>query len=159
MIVVADSSPVIVLVNIGHIDILPALFGHVIVPPEIAQELAQANRPQPVRDLVAARPAWLVERAPVSVEPIPGLHPGELAAISLARELNADLLLIDEVRGRQAAADRNLRVAGTVGILELAADRALVDLNSAFERIKQTDFWISPKLLDERLRLRTRNQP
>lgn len=36
MIVVADSSPLIVLVNIGHIEILPALFHEVFIPPQIA---------------------------------------------------------------------------------------------------------------------------
>jgi predicted nucleic acid-binding protein len=56
MIVVADSSPVIVLVNIGQIQILPALFGTVINPPQIAAELSGGKRPQPVRDFIAAGP-------------------------------------------------------------------------------------------------------
>jgi predicted nucleic acid-binding protein len=56
MIVVADSSPLIVLVNIGQIQILPALFGAVIIPPQIAAELSDGKRPQPVRDFMAAMP-------------------------------------------------------------------------------------------------------
>lgn len=43
MIVVADSSPLIVLVNIGHIEILSALFGEVFIPPQIAAELSEAS--------------------------------------------------------------------------------------------------------------------
>lgn len=82
------------------------------------------------------------------------LHPGELAAISLAQELKADLLLIDESRGRQAAADRQIPFTGTIGVLELAADEKLLDLRDAFERVKKTDFWISHELLEERLKLR-----
>jgi predicted nucleic acid-binding protein len=81
------------------------------------------------------------------------LHPGEVAAISLALELHADLLLIDEVLGRKAAAARSIRFTGTIGILELAADKGLIDLKEAFERVKKTDFWISHELLDTRLRL------
>ena len=87
MIVVADSSPLVVLVNIGHVRILPALFREVVIPPQIAAELADARRPQSVRDFIADRPPWLYVRTPACVELIPDLHEGECAAISLAREL------------------------------------------------------------------------
>lgn len=98
-------------------------------------------------------PDWLFERATVAVLPIPGLHAGELAAISLAQKLKADLLLIDDVRGRKAAGDRRIAFTGTIGVLELAADQRLLDLEDVFARLKNTDFWISPQLLDERLKL------
>jgi len=153
MLVVADSSPLIVLIQIGQIDILPAIFREVVIPPEVSGELSHSKRPQAVREFIASRPTWLVERAPVAIERIPNLHAGELAAISLARELNADLLLIDEVRGRNAAAERHIPFTGTIGVLELAADRGMVDLQDAFARVKKTDFWVSPELLDERLRI------
>lgn len=153
MLVIADSSPLIVLINIDHVDVLPRLFGQVIIPPEVSAELHHPKRPQAVRDFIAARPAWLLERAPAAIEPIPGLHAGELAAISLARELKADLLLIDEVCGRKAAVDRHIPITGTIGVLELAADRGMLDLQDAFARVKKTDFWITHELLDERLRL------
>jgi predicted nucleic acid-binding protein len=153
MLVVADSSPLIVLINIDCVDVLAALFGRVMVPPAIAAELSRSSRPRAVRDFIAAPPAWLIERTPASVELIPARHGGECAAISFAREINADLLLFDEVRGRRAAAQRGLRFTGTVGVLELAADQGLVDLQEAFDRIKHTDFWIPHDLLDERLKL------
>lgn len=153
MLVVADSSPLIVLVAIEHVGVLPTLFGQVSIPPEVLAELKHPHRPQMIRDFIASEPSWLVERTPAVIESIPALHPGELAAISLARELGAALLLIDEVRGRKAAADRQIPFTGTVGVLELAADRGLLDLANAFERVKATDFWISNELLDERLRM------
>jgi predicted nucleic acid-binding protein len=43
-------------------------------------------------------------------------------------------------------------ITGTVGLLERAADQGLLDLSEAFERVKRTDFWVRPALLDERLR-------
>ena len=49
MLVVADSSPLIVLINIGHIGILPNLFGKRMIPPEVSAELADEKRPEPVR--------------------------------------------------------------------------------------------------------------
>jgi predicted nucleic acid-binding protein len=153
MVVVADSSPLVALTNIGHIDVLPRLFGQVIIPPEVSAELGQRSRPQVVRDFIASPPDWLIERAPVATQPIVALHPGELAAISLAQELKADLLLVDDVRGRKAAEDRRIPFTGTIGVLELAAERGLLDLQDAFARLKNTDFWISPQLLDERLKI------
>lgn len=151
MIVVADSSPLIVLVDIGHVEILPALFREVVIPPQIAAELADVRRSQAVRDFINGQPIWLRVQAPIRVEPIPDLHEGERAAISLASELKADLLLIDESDGRSAALARRLQITGTIGILQRAAEQTLLDLADAFERIKQTDFWISPKLLDAEL--------
>jgi predicted nucleic acid-binding protein len=153
MVVVADSSPLIVLVNIGHVGVLPTLFGEVVIPPAVLSELHSANRPAAVRNFVAQPPSWLLERAPSKIEPITGLHAGELAAISLALELRADLLLIDDLSGRKAAADRKIPLAGTIGVLELAADQSLLDLRDAFDEIKKTDFWISHELLDQRLGL------
>ncbi len=91
---------------------------------------------------------------------IADLHAGEAAAISLARELRADRLIIDESPGRAAARQRGIPIIGTVGVLELAADAGLIDLERAFEAVKRTDFWVSPKFLDERLALfRERTRP
>jgi predicted nucleic acid-binding protein len=151
MLVVADSSPLIALINIDHIDILPTLFGKVIVPPEVITELVDNRRPQEVQAFIHTRPSWLIERAPVSIESIPLLHAGESSAISLALEVHADLLLIDEVQGRKAATARGIAITGTIGVLEQAAAQGLLDLKEAFTRIKETDFWISRELLDARL--------
>ena len=103
MLVIADSSPFIVLINIGHINVLPRL-SNVTVPLQVAAELVKANRPQAVGEFIAEKPSWLTIKAPASIENIPSLDDGERAAISLAKELNAELLLIDEDRGRKAAA-------------------------------------------------------
>lgn len=153
MLVIADSSPIIALINTGRVDLLPALFGEVVIPPEVSAELHAFRRDVSVPAFMADRPAWLVERTPSVVELIHHLHPGELAAISLARELNADLLLIDELDGRRAATERHIPITGTVGVLEFAADRGLVDLRIAFEQLKSTGFWIAPALLDQRLKM------
>ena len=125
MLVVADSSPLIVLLNVNVVHILPALFGEVYIPPQVAQELRNPKRPQTILDFIAHPPAWLIEQAPAATESIPNLHPGEQGAISLALELRADLLLIDESRGRKAAVERRIPVTGTIGILELTARKRI----------------------------------
>jgi len=152
MIVVADSSPLIVLVRIGQVHILQALFREVVIPPEVAVELASPKRPKAVHDFIHARPNWLLIQGVATLLEIEDLHEGERSSISLAVETEADLLLIDERDGRRAALARNLKIAGTIAILERAAESNLLDLEEAFDRIKATDFWISPKLLDAQLK-------
>jgi predicted nucleic acid-binding protein len=153
MIVVADASPLVILVAIRHVDVLPTLFSEVLIPPEVASELASSKRPSEVRAFIATPPPWLRILAPTSIETIPRLDSGETAAIALAKEVRAGRLIIDEYRGRKAAVQRGLRVVGTVGVLELAAEMDLINLEEGFERVKRTDFWISHTLLDERLAL------
>jgi predicted nucleic acid-binding protein len=153
MIVIADSSPLIVLVNIGHIEILPRLFKSVVIPPAVAAEIAAPHRPQTVKDFANAKPSWLSVQTPMIVHQFPLLHQGECEAISLAMELHADLLLIDERRAYREAAGRNINAVGTIRVLERAAAEGMLNLRDAFLRLRQTDFWITDKFLAERLRL------
>jgi predicted nucleic acid-binding protein len=153
MIVIADSSPIIVLTKIGHLEVLPKLFGEIVIPPAVCNELALASKPQAVRDFAAKPPQWLRVMAPTRKQSIVALHPGETEALTLAEELHADLLLVDERKAYHEAARRKLNAIGTVRVLEMAAEQNQLDLQVAFERVKQTDFWISHQLLDERLKL------
>ncbi len=152
MIVVADSSPLIVLVNIGHVDVLPRLFGQVLIPSEVLSELRSSKRTAAVQQFIRDNPAWLIERQTQRHEVFPRLDTGESAAINLALELGAGALLIDELRGRKAATERNLVVTGTLGVLELAAAKGMVELADAFDRLAKTDFWVSKDLLETRLK-------
>lgn len=152
MIVVADSSPLIALINIEQVNCLATLFGEILIPPAVADELQLEARPEAVRKFLQAPPAWLKVQAPTNVEAIDDIHLGETEAISLAREIGAVLLLVDDAVARRAAVERGLAIAGVVGVLERAATEGLLNLRDSFERLRRTDFWISPHLLDARLR-------
>jgi predicted nucleic acid-binding protein len=153
MLVVADSSPINHLVRLGRIELLPELFSQVVVPTQVADEMRQPATPETVRAFVSSPPPWFTERAPSSVETVVGLDLGESSAISLARELKADLLLIDERAGRKAAVERQVSVVGTIGVLERAAAQGLVDLEQAFRVLEASDFRVRPQDLAERLRM------
>jgi predicted nucleic acid-binding protein len=75
------------------------------------------------------------------------LHTGERDAISLALQVQADALIIDERRGREEAEKRGLKVIGTLGVLAAGHEGGLLDLAETFERLRQTTFHVSPKLL------------
>jgi predicted nucleic acid-binding protein len=146
MIVVADTSPINYLVLIGEQDLLPALFGQVVIPEAVLEELLSTIAPRTVQEWIAIAPAWLIRRA-TTASPDPDLHhldEGERQAIQLAQELQADLLLVDDKAARREAVKRNLPTAGTLGILDRAAEKGLIDFSTALARLKQTSFYISP---------------
>lgn len=79
------------------------------------------------------------------------LGAGENEAIAIARELNADFLLIDERKATVAAMRRGLQVVGTLTVLALAAERNLLDLSSAIAALRQTTFREPEDLIAELL--------
>lgn len=85
------------------------------------------------------------------------LHSGEREAIWLAEELKADLIILDEKPARQIARERGLNLTGLLGILEIAATRQLIDLPTVLERLQQTTFRASPRLLKSLLERHQKN--
>ena len=153
MIVVSDTSPINALALINETRILPALFGTVIIPPAVAAELSHPRTPAIVRDWLAARPDWLEVRSPKRIDPTLRIKdPGEKEAISLAMELNADVLLADDQKARRAARQRGLVVTGVVGVLELASARRMLALDDAFTRLRATNFLVTDDVLQDALR-------
>jgi hypothetical protein len=75
----------------------------------------------------------------------------ELAAIILAEELDADLLLMDDLEGRSEAERRHLKVIGTLGALRDAESQQLIDLPQVLDQLRQTNFFISPAVLQSLL--------
>lgn len=152
MIVVSDASPFNVLVRIGYVDVLPALFGSVIIPPAVASELSHPSTPEVVRTWITQRQVWLTIQAPSNIDPTLQIDDvGEAEAISLALELKADLLLADDRKARRIARARGLAMTGAVGVLELASSRNLLSLQDAFDRMRQTDFRVAERILQEAL--------
>jgi predicted nucleic acid-binding protein len=70
----------------------------------------------------------------------------------LATFLGADLLLMDDRKGVSAAIGKGLRVTGTLGVLDLASHRGLIDFAKAINHLRQTTFRIPEALLDSLLR-------
>ncbi|MGA8026677.1 MAG: hypothetical protein WB992_05985 [Bryobacteraceae bacterium] len=151
LLVIADTGPINYLLLIGHIEILPALFKNVILPSVVRDELANPNAPLPVRNWIANRPFWVDVRETadfIEDASLKRLDAGEGAAILLAVELHADLLLMDDREGVIAARHKGFRVAGTLAVLTMAAHRNLLNLADAFERLKGTSFHYRQEIMD-----------
>ncbi|MFM9957253.1 MAG: amidophosphoribosyltransferase [Phycisphaerales bacterium] len=149
---VSDTSPINYLVLLDKVDLLRQLFGSVVVPPFVMTELQDARSPEAIRAWAASPPAWIQVRRPSGTVAGRGIHAGESEAIALAIELRADAVLIDDSRARRFAQARGLVVKGTLGILKLAADRNLVDLNDAVNQLRAGTFRSRPELLERLLR-------
>jgi predicted nucleic acid-binding protein len=156
MIVVADTSPVNYLLLIEEIDLLPAIFGHVLLPRAVLHELQHPKTSPIVRQWVARLPSWLEVCSVVSAADLAlmVLDLGEREAIQLALERGISTVLMDEAEGRRQAERLHLEVRGTLGILERGAKLGKSDLRRALSKLEQTNFRISPTV---RAALLTRN--
>jgi predicted nucleic acid-binding protein len=152
-VVVADTSPILYLHLIGEIELLPALFHEIHLPVEVYNELCHPQAPQSLRAWALAKPSWLsIASAPVLTDPeTASLDEGERAAIALAEFLLADLVLMDERKGVRVSLRKGFEVAGTLGILDLAARRGLINLAVSFDRLKTTNFRYRPEMLEDLL--------
>jgi predicted nucleic acid-binding protein len=154
-VIISDASPLHYLAIIGEIDLLPKLYGQVIIPQKVQEELKRLRTPEVVKAFISSSPSWLEVRSistPIDSS-LAELDPGEQEAITLALEIGAHALLIDDIDGRDAARLLGLRIIGTLGILYDAAGQGFCDLENAFDRLQQTNFRASKKLYNYFLNL------
>jgi len=104
-----------VLIRCDHV--LPQLFGRVLTAPAVIQELLHPLSPAAVRAWAEWPPSWLEVQSPSFVDPTIRLGPGETQAISLARDVKANLVLIDERKATRVALGMGFLVTGTLGVL------------------------------------------
>jgi hypothetical protein len=157
-IVVSDTSPISNLIVVGHIHLLPQLFGTVIIPDVVYQELLANGDNHPVTQTLQTV-EWLDMHSVSNQNQVDvlmrdrNLDPGEANAIVLAQELQANQLLIDERLGRNEAKRQGLRVTGILGILLAAKGQNLLTaVRPVMDAlIHQASFRISPPLYREML--------
>src|SRR5262249_52267700 len=121
--------------------------------PVVAEELQRPRTPALVRAWMASPPAWLAIRSPRPplITTAVRLGAGEWEALSLAQELHADLLLLDDLEAREEAKRRSLPVMGTLRVLELASERGLIDLPAALSKLEATSFHMPVPLVQAML--------
>lgn len=159
MIIVSDTSPLNYLILIQADHLLPALFGEVIAPPSVIEELARIQSPPRVREWANSPPNWLQIRKPLSVESTLNLGKGELEAIALALEMKADRVLLDDAKARQLAISRGLRVAGILAVLAESSERGLIDFRRAIDQLRQTTFYLDETLVESLLARLSKHGP
>lgn len=160
MIVVSDTSVLSNLAVIGKICLLKKIYHDVIIPEAVADELANAGDDTPEIKAVLSL-NWIQVRQASDLQTITTLQTeqlldrGEACAISLALQLKADELLIDERLGRREATRLDLPKVGILGILLIAKRRNLISaIQPVIDAlISEAGFRVSRQLYEEVLQV------
>lgn len=121
--IVCDTSPITNLLQIGQLDILKTLFNEIIIPQSVYTELVNYENQ---KDELKSR-SWIIVKAAQDKSEVQSLEKeldtGEAEAIVLAKEIKADVLIIDERKGRKIAEQYGLKIIGLLGILISAKEK------------------------------------
>lgn len=150
MIVVADTTPIITLMKLQRLDLLEKLFDTVFLPNAVYEELVSNSQylteAQTVVECSFLKRLEAFDRQSIKIlREVVGLDAGESEAIALAEEKHADLLIIDERKGRRVAKQMELKIIGTIGILLHAFDCKILSQEEILSYSKQ--------LRDSRIRI------
>lgn len=154
MIVVSDTSPITNLAAIGQLDLLQGLYTRIIIPVAVYNEMVNVGKSVPGATEVQTLP-WIQTQAVADQQRVitiqeseENIDLGEAEAIALALEVKADLLLMDERRGRIVATSYGLQVTGLLGVLVQAKRNNLIQIIKPLvdQLIEQADFRVSEQL-------------
>jgi len=146
MIVISDTSILSNFIQIGCLPLLEALFSTIIIPQAVYDELVVLKK-LPIQHIIQSNQHWINVKS-VKVTSNWNLDKGETEAITLALNLKAQYLLIDELQGRSVAKTLGLNITGTLGILLKAKQKGHIKLvKPLIEQLKnQVGFWINDQL-------------
>jgi len=154
VIVVSNTSPITNLAAIERLNLLQALYGTIIIPQAVYDEMASVG--YAVLGAIEVQTlSWIETRQVMDTnrvtELLAELDQGEAEAIILALELKADFLLLDERRGRKVATRLGVKRIGLLGVLLEAKQKKLISTVKPVidELITQVDFRVSSELYSE----------
>jgi len=145
MIVVSNASPIILLDNIGRLDILHKLYKTIIIPEAVNREIFNQSKNK------SEKPAWIIIKFisdKTKADYLKNtLDSGESEVIILAEELKADLLLLDDYEARKTAKAMKLKITGIAGVLLDSKEIGLIDsVCDEMEKLIQCNYRISKEL-------------
>ena len=131
------------------------LYGIVIIPFAVYQEIEEGKEKPYYQDLTSLD--WIEIRNiknPDSKEYLIDLDDGEAEVIVLAKEINADLVILDEIMGRRYAKRFEINLTGTIGILLKAKEKGLVtSIKKLISELVEKGTWLNPKLISIALKM------
>jgi predicted nucleic acid-binding protein len=156
--VVSDSSPLVILTKLACFDLLSRIFPRIYISAEVHHEVVVAGAGLPGASEVS-KAEWIeVKRLQnpdglIEAQQKHALGSGEMSTILLAKELDANLVLLDDYKARKLAKAEGLQILGSVGLLETFYARGyLPDLRACFRQLITHNVYIDQRLLGRRLR-------
>lgn len=155
MIVISDTTPLISLMKADCLELLSPLFHEVLIPEAVYSELTSnpvfAEEARQIMNCGFIRVVTVKEPKSVDLlRRVSGLDLGESEAIVFADDVKADVLLMDEAKGRAVAKTMGIYIMGTIGILLFAHEENLLSSDEtkvAFEKLKASNRHISDDLI------------
>lgn len=131
MIVVSDTTPIISLLKANQLELLERLYGRVLIPRAVYGELVEnsryKNEAETIKTMDSLKTMEVENVKSVNIlRAVTGLDAGESEALIMYDEQKAELLLMDERKGRSIAKQLGIRHIGTAGILMLAYDKNMI---------------------------------
>jgi predicted nucleic acid-binding protein len=148
--VVSNAGPLITLATLGRLDLLKALFGQVVIPPAVYEEVVVRGSGEPgsreVEEAAWIRTRQVTDRLAVQLLR-ETLDAGESEALVLAQELDARYVLLDDGQARRKARLIGLEKTGTLGILLMAREAGLIlAVGPILDELRRTDFRMSDRV-------------
>jgi len=120
------------------------MFGKIVCPESVIMEINAGNIKYSSIPIISFE--WLtVEPDPPMMRLRKELGAGETAAVTLAYQKKANLIILDDLAARLVAQELGLRVTGTIGILLAASEKRLIaDVNIHFKALHDAGFRLPP---------------
>lgn len=155
MVIISDTTTISNLFLIDKLWILQRLYKHIVIPKAVADELEKLKW----GTNWLSNTQWIEQRTVTDTALVTVLTEvldlGEAQAIALASECKADLLIIDELKGRNYAKKLNINVIGLIGILIQAKELAIIhSVKDVLNELKtKAGFWLNDELFKTALKL------
>ena len=151
--VVCNSSTVIALARISRLDILEKVVKSLMIPPAVYDDIVTKGAGRPgAAEVKEAK--WIEKRNVSERELVMKLNVtlgrGESEAIALAKEVKADLVILDDEKARKAAISEGLRITGLLAFLVQAKEKDIIKrVKPLMDNLRQKDFFISEDLYQD----------
>ncbi|MBV5301461.1 MAG: DUF3368 domain-containing protein [Methylococcales bacterium] len=149
MILVADSSALIALSICNGLNFLDALFGEVVVPQAVFDEITHDTHhveSTKLKNYLADKIRHVDLSAYIFLDGF--ADAGETEAMLLYKQLSADRLLIDDKRGRKVAKINHINTVGSLGIILLAKQAGLIgEVKPFLRQLFDSQIYISSDLV------------
>jgi len=156
VIVVSDSTILIGLAKIGKLDLLKEIFYKVFIPKEVFKEVVERGKGKPgyktIKEAVWIKTKPVKDKIQVAF--LQGsLEKGEAEVLVLARELAADMILLDEEKARKSAVIAGFEIMGLLGLFILAKNLGLIhEVHPLIDKLMINKFRISDKIIEQTLK-------
>ncbi len=147
--VITNTTPILSLLKIDKLNILKEIYGEIIVPNAVYQEIEKGKYKSYYQDLKSID--WIKIKHIKNTDSLSffvDLDKGEAEVLILAKEQKADLVILDEIMGRRYAKRLGLKLTGTLGILLKAKEKGIINsLRELLTELTEKGTWLNPKLI------------